>query len=435
MLCCSYVAVRMFKVPTLRSRLTTARLLNSSVSVAPPPASGARRGALGALGLGLAMLLVACGRGGTPAPGSSSGLPIGAAIALTGNASVIGQDQRIGLELAQRHFSGKGPAVNLLLEDGGSDEATATNAFRSLIARQVLALIGPSLSQQAFAVDPIADRAGVPVLAASNTAKGIPEIGPFVSRVSAPVSQVAPLSIAAALRLNPKIRNVAVFYAHDDAYSTSESTIFQKTLAARGLTPVTVQKTSTTDTDFQNQISTALRLKPDLIVISALPSDGGNLVRQIRELGFRGLLVAGNGMNSPNIYPICQKYCDGLLIAQAYSPELDTPINRAFLALYQKQHAASVPPQFTAQAFTAYQVLVESLQRLQASQPAGKSLSGIPLDQLRRRLNATLLAGSYDTPLGPLRFTPDGEVLQQNFYVAQVRMQPDGRGGRFQLLP
>jgi branched-chain amino acid transport system substrate-binding protein len=34
-----------------------------------------------------------------------------------------------------------------------------------------------------------------------------------------------------------------------------------------------------------------------------------------------------------------------------------------------------------------------------------------------------------------LRFTPDGEVLQQNFYVAQVRMQPDGRGGRFQLLP
>lgn len=394
-----------------------------------------RRGVLGALGLGLVMLLSACGRGGTSAPGASAGLPIGAAIALTGNASVIGQDQRIGLELAQRHFAGKGPAVSLLLEDGGSDEATATNAFRGLIARQVLALIGPSLSQQAFAVDPIADRAGVPVLAASNTAKGIPEIGPFVSRVSAPVSQVAPLSIAAALRLDPTIRRVAVFYAHDDAYSTSESTIFQKALAARGLTPVTVQKTSTTDTDFQNQITTAFRLKPDLIVISALPSDGGNLLRQIRELGFRGLVVAGNGMNSPNIYPICQKFCDGLLIAQAYSPELKTPINRAFLALYQKQHAGSVPPQFTAQAFTAYQVLVESLQRLQASQPAHKPLSSVPLDQLRRRLNATLLAGRYDTPLGPLRFTPDGEVVQKQFYVAQVRMQPDGRGGRFQLLP
>ena len=425
----------MSKALRLRSRRITVRLNSATPPVIPTTASQVRRGILGALVFGLVVLVSACGRGGSSAPGAKAGLPIGAVIALTGNASVIGQDQRIGLELAQRHFAGKEPAVSLLLEDGGSDEATATNAFRGLIAREVLALIGPSLSQQAFAVDPIADRAGVPVLAASNTAKGIPEIGPFVSRVSAPVSKVAPLSIAAALRLDPKIRRVAVFYAHDDAYSTSESTIFQNTLAARGLAPVTVQKTSTTDTDFQNQITAALRLKPDLIVISALPSDGGNLLRQIRELGFRGLVVAGNGMNSPNIYPICQKFCDGLLIAQAYSPELRSPINRAFLALYQQQHAGSVPPQFTAQAFTAYQVLVESLQRLQASQPAGKSLSGLPLDQLRRNLNATLLAGSYDTPLGPLRFTPDGEVLQQRFYVAQVRMQPDGRGGRFQLLP
>ena len=104
--------------------------------------TGRRRAAFAAAGatLALAALLAACGRGGSQAPGSSAGLPIGAAIALTGNASVIGQDQRIGLELAQQHFSGQGPAVRLLLEDGGSDEATATNAFRALIAQQVLAL-------------------------------------------------------------------------------------------------------------------------------------------------------------------------------------------------------------------------------------------------------------------------------------------------------
>jgi len=52
-----------------------------------------------------------------------------------------------------------------------------------------------------------------------------------------------------------------------------------------------------------------------------------------------------------------------------------------------------------------------------------------------RELNAEILAGRYDTPLGPIRFTPEGEVIQDRFYVAQVKMAPDGRSGRFALLP
>jgi len=388
----------------------------------------------------LASSLVACGNSARDDRAGGTGpLPIGAAIALTGNASVIGQDQRIGLELARDHFQGnfqgKGPALELTIEDGGSDEGTATNAFRSLISADVVALIGPSLSQQAFAVDPIADRAGIPVIGPSNTATGIPEIGPFVSRVSAPVAQVAPLSIAAALRLNPKIRSAAVFYAQDDAYSTSESKIFQQALIDRNLKPVAVIRTSVSDTDFQSQITETLRRNPDLIVISGLPSDGGNLVRQLRELGFKGTLVAGNGMNSPNIYSICQRFCDGLLIAQAYSPESTTPINRAFVAAYTKARGGAVPPQFSAQAFTAYQVIAETLSSLQVSLPAGATLAALPRAELRRRLNTALLQGRFQTPLGEIRFTPEGEVIQKQFYVAQVRMNPDGRSGRFQLLP
>jgi branched-chain amino acid transport system substrate-binding protein len=247
----------------------------------------------------LASALVACGSSGRDDKAAGTGpLPIGAAIGLTGNASVIGQDQRIGQEIARDYFQGnfqaKGPALDLKIQDGGSDEATATNAFRSLIGANVVALIGPSLSQQAFAVDPIADRADIPVVGPSNTASGIPQIGAFVSRVSAPVAQVAPLSIAAALRLNPKIRSAAVFYAQDDAYSTSESKIFQQALIDRNLKPVAVIRTSVSDTAFQSQITETLRRKPDLIVISGLPSDGGNLVLQLRELGFKGSLVAGN---------------------------------------------------------------------------------------------------------------------------------------------
>jgi branched-chain amino acid transport system substrate-binding protein len=364
--------------------------------------------------------------------GTRSALPIGAVLALTGNANVYGQDQRLGLELAQAWARTRAVHRPLAveLEDGGSDEASATAAFNLLIRRGVLALVGPTLSQQAFAADPIAERRGVPVVAPSNTATGIPQIGFFISRVSAQSSVIAPLSLAEAVRRDPGLQRVAVFYAQDDAYSTAETAIFQRALAAKGMHPVTVQRTQLGDNDFQNPIAAALQQRPELIVISAQAVDGGNLVRQLRELGYRGQIVVGNGMNTPNIYPICQQWCDGMLIAQAYSPELDTPTNKAFLQLFAERQGGGLPPQLTAQAFTAYQVLFEASQRLQAR----GALEGLTLAEARLALMKELLAGRYDTPLGPIRFRPDGEVVQQRFYVAQVKMDGTGRQGRFALV-
>jgi branched-chain amino acid transport system substrate-binding protein len=248
---------------------------------------------------------------------------------------------------------------------------------------------------------------------------------------------------------------VAVFFAQDDAYSTSETKIFQKSIQGLGLKLVTVQRTSTADIDFQKPIADTLQTRPDLIVISALPNDGGNLVRQLREMGYTGLIAAGNGMNSPNIYSVCQRYCDGMLIAQAYSPEAKTAVNRRFVQLYQKQLGGTAPPQFTAQAYSAMQVIREALtrldrqeflrslsrtqagiaQKLKIQQPKGQALATMPLPELRRALNTILLQGTYDTPLGEIRFTPEGEVIQKNFYVARVKMDAKGKTGRFALLP
>jgi branched-chain amino acid transport system substrate-binding protein len=367
----------------------------------------------------------------------AQGVPVGAVLSLTGNANVYGQDQRTGLNLALAAINGgggiNGKPMALRLEDGGSDESAANAAFTLQINRGVLALVGPTLSQQAFSADPIAQRRGVPVVAPSNTATGIPQIGHFISRVSAQSSVIAPLSIGKALALQPSIKRAAVFFAQDDAYSTAETVIFQKALTAKGLKPVTVQRTQLNDQDFQNQITAALQQKPDLIVLSLQAVDGGNLIRQLRELGYKGMIVVGNGMNTPNIYPICQRYCDGILIAQAYSPELATPANRSFLKAFPANQGVAIatPPQLTAQAFTALQVVGEALKRLDAKTP----LTTLTVAQARTALMAEILKGHYQTPLGDISFTPEGEVIQKQFFVAQVKMNPDGRAGRFALLP
>ncbi|MCP9809648.1 ABC transporter substrate-binding protein [Cyanobium sp. HWJ4-Hawea] len=384
--------------------------------------------ALALVGLGAALASCSSNR--------SDQLRLGAGIALTGNAGLLGQDARTGLDLAKLQFAQLQPRLELELEDTGSDEVGATVAFRRLINAKPVAILGPSLSQQGFAVMPMADRAGIPVIGVSTTAPGIPQLGPFVARVASPVTVVAPRSLAKALQLNPGIRRVAVFFAQDDVFCTSETQIFQKAIRAKGLDLVAVQRTSVADTDFQIPITNVLRSRPQLVVISALVADGGNLVRQLRELGYQGQIVAGNGLNTPNIYPVCQKHCDGMLITQAYNPSLDNASNRNLLKLFRRGRSAdAVPPQVTAQAYTGYQVVHEALAKLKGTLPKGQSLTSLPLADLRQRLLKTLLAGTYQTPLGELRFSPEGEVVQRDFSVARVSMDADGRSGRFVLQP
>ncbi|MEP7289950.1 MAG: ABC transporter substrate-binding protein [Chloroflexota bacterium] len=380
----------------------------------------------------------------TAAPLSGDPVPIGVAVAQTSNTALLGQEEVIGAQIAEDFFNYRGGIngrpIKITYQDTAGDEAGAINAFNTLINNaKVVGIVGPTLSQQAFAADPIANKAGVPVVAPSNTAGGIPQIGAFVSRVSAPVAIVAPNAVKAALEINPNIKKVAVFFAQNDAFSKSETGTFQSTVKDMNLELLPVQTFQTTDTDFTSQITNVLASKPDLAIVSGLAADGGNLVKQLRDLGFTGIIIGGNGLNTANMFPVCKAQCDGVIIAQAYSYNFDSEINTAFRNAYKDKQAKSPkhePPQFSAQGFTGVQVIVEALRSLDKK----SKLSDMKIEDLRKALQAEILAGTYQTPLGEISFTQvkdkdgnlaGGELNQKQFYVAQIKMDPDGANGSF----
>ena len=371
--------------------------------------------------------------GGALAGYAADPIPIGVSVAQTGPVALAGQEQVLGAQIAEEYFNKRG-GVNgrpfkLIFQDAGSDEATAINAYQNQInVAKVVAIIGPSLSQQMFAAGPFAVRAKIPVLGISTTAKGIPQIGEFVSRVSAPVAIVAPNAIKAAMDINKNIKRVVVLYAQNDAFSKSETETFQQAVKDMNLELVTVQTFQTTDTDFTAQVTNTLSAKPDLVIISGLQVDGANLVKQLRELSYKGLIVGGNGLNTTNIIPICKALCDGILVAQAYSPELKSKVNDEFKGMY-KDRQKKDPPQFSAQAFTGVQVFVEALAALDKKSPLAK----MDLAALRMELQKQLIAGTYDTPLGEISFkaSPGGEIIQKQSYVAQIKMDQGGTSGKW----
>lgn len=375
---------------------------------------------------------------GSPVALSGQPIPIGLAIATTSNVALLGEEEKNGGMIAEKYFNDHGGVngrpIKVVLQDTSGDEQGAINAFQTLITKEkAVGIVGPTLSQQAFAADPTANQAKVPVIGPSNTAQGIPQIGEYVSRVSAPVAVVAPNAVKQALKLNPSIKKVAVFFAQNDAFSVSETQTFQQTVKDLNLELTTVQKFQTTDTDFQSQVTNALATKPDLAIVSGLAADGGNLVKQLRELGFKGQIIGGNGLNTTNLFPVCKAQCDGILIAQAYSPALNSDANQGFKKAYTDQFKRD-PPQFAAQTFTGIQVFVDALKSLDTK----SKIANLSIDDLRVALNKELKSLKYDTPLGLISFDtnpgPGGEIVQKDFYVAQIKMNPDGTTGQFVFL-
>lgn len=362
-------------------------------------------------------------------------VPVGIAVAQTSNVSLFGQEQVAGAKIAEAYFNKKGingTHFRLVFQDTGGDEAGAINAFQNLINQEkVVGIVGPTLSQQAFSADPVANRAKVPVIGPSNTAKGIPQIGEYVGRVSAPVAKVAPNALNQALKMNPKIRKVAVLYAQNDAFSSSETVTFQETVKKLKLEIATLQKFMTTDTDFTTQATAVLSANVDLAIVSGLAADGGNLVKQLRQLGYKGIIIGGNGFNTANLFPVCGKNCDGILVAQAYSPDANNPVNRSFVDEYRRLYKKD-PSQFSAQAFTAVQVFVEGLQRVEAV--SKKKITQMELSAVRAELNKALRKGSFVTPLGEIALDAEGEINQKTFYVSEIKMDANGKTGKFVIV-
>ena len=108
------------------------------------------------------------------APASAASIKIGFVFSMTGGAAVYGTSQKEGASLAIDQINAaagsSGLQITPIFEDDASVPQQGTNVFNKLInGDKVSIIIGPTLSNTAKITDPIAQKAGVPVLAISNT--------------------------------------------------------------------------------------------------------------------------------------------------------------------------------------------------------------------------------------------------------------------------
>lgn len=362
--------------------------------------------------------------------GQAADLKLGLAAALTGPIAKYGVPIKNGFTLATEEVNAKGGVngnkIVLIAEDEQGKKEEAINVFKKLIFQdRVLAIFGPTLSNSAFAADPIANQAKVVVFATSNTVNGITDMGPWVFRNSIMEADVLPVTVREAVK-RFGIKKVAVLYGNDDAFTKGGYDVFKVVLEIQKIPVTNTETFAKGDVDFRAQLTKIKAQNPDAIVCSALAEEAANIILQARNLGISAPFIGGNGFNSSKLFDIAKSAADNTVIGSPWAAESATPKNRAFVAAYTKKYGAE-PDQFAAQAYDALYTVAEALRPVK--------LSG-NLEKDRQALRDSLPAVKLDGATGPFAFrkAPAKPGMETGYDAQQEPHIFIAKGGKFVLM-
>jgi branched-chain amino acid transport system substrate-binding protein len=342
------------------------------------------------------------GGGETPQAGGGGTLTVGFAFITSGDNAVYGNSQRAAAELAieEINAAGDGPQIKGIFEDTAGKPDQAITVFQKFInTDQVQVIMGPTLSNEAKSSDPVAQSAGVPVLAVSNTAGGITEMGDYIFRDSLAEFQVIPETVKQAKeKLN--IGKVSLLYASDDAFSKSGADVFRTELQKNNIQVLSEQTFATADTDYRTQLTQIKGENPDAIVVSALANPAQTILQQARrDVGIdpKVHIIGGNGFNSPAVVKAAGDTAEGLVVGAAWNLNATDELSKKFIQDYNNKNGKN-PDQFAAQAYAGVYILHDAAKRANLE---GKSVADART-AIRDALKST---DAVPTVLGPFSFT------------------------------
>jgi len=289
---------------------------------------------------------------------------IGAALSMTGPAAAYGANQKTGIQAAVDEINKSGMLKDVVLEavieDDASTKEQGLAVFQRFLTRdRVSAIVGPTLSNTAYATNPLAQQGKLPVVAVSNTApKGITDVGDYIWRVSLTEGQVIPGALKT-LQMKLGFKKAGVLYGNDDAFTKAGYDVMKASLADLKIQVLGEQTFAKPDRDYNAQLTALLALKPDILVVSALIENASGIVAQARQLGWQGPIFGGNGFNNPALMKNAGPAAEGVYVGTAWNRSSTDEANQKFLALMKARGVD--PDQFCAQAYTGVLVVAEAI--------------------------------------------------------------------------
>ena len=261
---------------------------------------------------------------------SGAVLKIGGALPLTGVYASFGEEFRRGAEIAQEEINNGGEKVKVIFEDSVIEAKKSVDAVTKLLTFDKIDALFVSSYIEAAATHDIVAKKNIPMLVLWDSNPQIEEMGDKVFAIGpwTPASG----EISASFIYEKGLRRVSIF-GFKEKWSTAVSEAFNKKFIELGGTITTKEFANPDAKDYRTELSKAIKSNPDAIYMTTQDMQKG--IRQLKELGFKGMIVSSDILDNEQI-SLQPALFEGVYQSQVADPE--TKKTSDYINLYKKKY-------------------------------------------------------------------------------------------------
>lgn len=372
-----------------------------------------------------AFLAVGCGGNEAPAPtpppaGSGGGgeakapsfdgeIKLGFMAPMTGSEAAYGKDMENAAKLALEEINNKGGVLGkklvMITADDACDPQDASAAAAKLISENVVAVVGGYCSGATLPTLKLYADADIPFLiAAANSTRLIDanEGKAFM------INGTGLHQGEKAVELFNKLDAQKVALVHQgDGYSEDLAKITGELWKQTGKEVVATEVINKGEQNFSSVVTRIKSKNPDFVYWTAYFADGGPFIKQLRQGGYTGHIVVGDGSNSPKLLELAGKAASEDVYVTTNPLVEYMPVAKEFMDNYKAKYKQDPGP-YSALAYDGIYVVADAIER------AG----GVASTDLIKAIDET---PEYKGLSGVISFKEDKTLVQSNFVLLQAK--------------
>ncbi len=272
--------------------------------------------------------------------GADNSLVVGAVISVTGKyvsgeAGIL-NGAKMAIDEVNAAGGVNGRKLALSVEDSGSEQAGAVNAYNRVVSKKPLFVVDSAVSS--FLLAQMADigKAAVPTYAMGENPAVTAQGNPWVLRFSTP-DNVTPIAAVQLALDTLKKDKIAIIRVNNDFGKTWEDAIISG-LAKRNLKAATVQVFGADDKDMTAQLNKVKSSGANVMIVVADPPTHAVLLKQRKQLGLSAVPYIGSNTSvQPQTLDLLQNgEAEGIYaLTSSVPPEDPDPAVRAWNNKYK----------------------------------------------------------------------------------------------------
>jgi len=371
--------------------------------------------------IAVAIALAACGKKEEPAKKEEAKaaapaeevVKIGHVAPLTGGIAHLGKDNENGARMAVDEINAAGGLkvgdktykLELLGEDDAADPKQGTTVAQKLVDAGVVAVVGHLNSGTSIPASKIYADANVTQISPSATNPKLTEQGfKTTFRVVANDNQQGGV-LANFAATEMKAKSIAII---DDrtAYGQGLADVVEKVSKEKGVKVVAREFTNDKATDFNAILTKVRAAKPDVVMYGGMDATAGPMAKQMKQLGIKAPLLAGDGVCSPEFIKLAGDAADKLTCSMAGEAVEKLAKGEEFKQKYKAKFNQEVQV-YSPYSYDAVFVIAEAIKR------AGKAD--------RAAITAAMPATNYAGLTGQIAFDDKGDIKNGAISMFKVK--------------